>query len=539
MRIANCAKVILPIVFGQLLLLAGTAEAGTVRKIRDVGPDDNRMVLVLVGDGYTAAEEDKFWSDAEATVVAMLNASPYREYAGYINVYADFVVSNESGADRPAPCFSPEVFRDTAFDGKYCTANTQRLATVNNSKVFAEVNQVVPQWDLIGAIMNDDTYGGSGGSILTFSTHSAAGELFLHEAGHTFARLTDEYETAFVPQKIDPEPNVDLDFLFDDVKWNVWIEAATPLPTPESVDLIGAYEGARYHSTGIFRPVINCKMRSLNRPFGAICKEGHVQRIYQFVEPIDGATPDPAVTVEFDACSGEVTFVLDVLEPDPQTLVAEWFLDGGVLLGETGFQLTLTAAELSQPTHEVFVLVQDATPLVRRIYWDDMSDTRSWTLARSVPASDLDKDGIDDSCDPDIDGDDVLNEMDCAPWNGAVSADPEEVSLVFVRKGTAETTLLAWTDILGPLGDPAEGDYVVTAGWLSDLHTDQGFQSACGIAGDRSPSLEDSRTVPAGALGIYFLLQARNECGYGSIGSSEGVPDLRTGLDWTALPACP
>jgi len=528
-----------------LLLLAAAlpARAGTVTQVRDSGPDSNRLVMVLLAEGYTAAEEARFDADAANVLAILLAESPWLEYANYLNVYTDFVASAESGADKPQPCWGNETFVNTAFDATFCAFGVRRLLVADTGKVLDEVSVAVPQFDLVGVIVNDAEYGGSGGQILVFSTEVRAPEVFLHETGHTFARLADEYETP-VPghTKIAPEPNVTMETEFDQIKWNPWIEAGTPLPTPETNpwrDVVGLFEGARYFPTEIFRPRLDCKMRSLGVPFGEVCKEAHIQALYRWLSPIDAWSP-PLGTIPFDSCT-QLHFEVVPQLPVPQTIATEWQLDGTPLPGETETTLTLDGADLPGDSYTVDGVMIDETPLVRRLYWSPMRDIRRWNLSRTSPPSDLDGDGVDDACDDDIDGDTALNGDDCWPRDPSRISEPvPEAAGLRVEHNALLETWLSWTDVLGPRGTPDEGFYALTSGLIADLGRDGDFSGACGMSGAREPLYQDVRSGPGSSQGWYYLVQGLNGCGPGEIGSSSPPPpDLRSGLDWAALPACP
>jgi hypothetical protein len=227
--------------------------------------------------------------------------------------------------------------------------------------------------------------------------------------------------------------------------------------------------------------------------------------------------------------------------PVPQTIGAEWSLDGTPLPGENETTLVLDGADLPNTSYTVTGMLSDETPLVRRMYWSPMRDIRNWILSRTSLPSDLDGDTVDDACDPDIDGDGALNEDDCWPRDDTRITEPvPEASDLRVARNTDLETWLSWTDVLGPDGTPEEGFYAMTSGRITELAADGGFTRACALTGTREPTYQDLRPGPGSREGWYYLVQGSNLCGPGEIGSSvPAPPDLRSGLDWTALPACP
>jgi hypothetical protein len=522
----------------SLTVAASASAAGVVTKVRDNGPDDNRVVLVVVAEGYLATQQARFDADAERAVAGYFAEPPLASYARLFNVYTDFVASDEEGADRPAPCYGAETLVDTAFDATYCSGGTRRLLTVRDrTALFAEVNEAVPTWDVIAVVVNDGEYGGSGGSVLVFSTNVQSVELFLHEAGHTFGRLADEYEGNPDVGTWAPEPNVTTDTDRDLVKWSPWIDAATPVPTPEVAPWtdgrVGSFEGARYHAQGIYRPVHDCKMRSLGRPFDAVCGEAHVQSIWNVVSPVDGRDPTE-VAVAIDPCAARLELRVTPLQPDPPTVVARWLLDGEEIPGESGFTLALDPATLSGPSHEVIAVLRDDTPLVRRPFLTPMVGSAPWALTRDEPPGDLDGDGQDDGCDPDDDGDGVPDGDDCLPRDPVPPAPPPDVARLDVARDGA-VALLSWTDVAG--GDPApDARHEVVSGRLLDLRRDRGFAAACRLAELPEALATDARGAPGD--GLWYLVRARDACGDGGYGSSFGGGDARAELAAGERPDC-
>jgi hypothetical protein len=180
------------------LLLSSVPPAAwgePVTTIRANGDSANRVDIVILGDGYTASEMAKYASDVEVFVQGMFLQDPLREYQRYFNVHRIDVTSSESGADHPEQI--PAVFRDTALDATYNCAAIFRLICVSIPKVNAVLSaSIAPDMrDVIVVVVNDTEYGGSGGVIAVASIHPAVVELVLHELGHSFGLLADEYST--------------------------------------------------------------------------------------------------------------------------------------------------------------------------------------------------------------------------------------------------------------------------------------------------------------------------------------------------------
>lgn len=356
-------------------------------KIRDVGPDTNRIVIVVMGDGYTAANlsAGSFTTHASNLVNAFDGYPPWDEYLDAVNVYRVDVESNEAGADGDP---TQATARDTYLNASFWTSNIERLLSIDatgRSRAIAAANaQVGPGvWDNIFVLVNSTKYGGAGGSISVSSVHPSSDLIILHEYGHTFAGLADEYESSYpgYPDG-DGEPNVDFDASGPGLKWLPWVESGTPLPTPETAtyaNSVGTYEGARYRTTGIYRPWQNCGMRSLGPDFCPICKEAHIDEVHAIVSMIDGVTPAANSTVTVD--SGGAAIQIDALGIG--SLAYEWKLDGTPIPGADTATLNLLPGMMTADTQTLSVTISDDTPLVRLHTFEEM---RSWTAERTAAA---------------------------------------------------------------------------------------------------------------------------------------------------------
>lgn len=370
----------------------------SVTKIQDTGDDDNRLVIVVMGDGYTLdnLNNGDFAQNAADMVLTMGVESPWDIMMDATNIYRIDVESNEEGADNEI--FG--VYKDTYFNSSFWVNDIERLLALTGdgaSKAYTLANLAVHAgvWDVILVIVNSTKYGGSGGGIATSSVHSAGPEVVLHELGHSFAHLADEYETeypGFPPG--DGEPNVDFDYSGSGLKWLPWVEPGTPLPTPESspyLNVVGAFEGARYLTEGIYRPVYNCKMRSLGPDFGSICKEAHIRELLELITLTDEQYPDTSVEHILDE-TGMSFGVMPLPLPD---LVCEWSLNGVPLAGPGGPELTVTSEDLTDSVQLLSLTVCFDTPLVRL---DTLLETHAWHLVKAGPTTCCTGPGVGD-CD--------------------------------------------------------------------------------------------------------------------------------------------
>ena len=339
------------------------------------GPVTNRVDLVFVGDGYTVADLPAYEQHINAIFTGFFADEPFDAYAPYFNVHRVDVISNESGVDEEGG-----PLRDTALDMYY--TNGRRLLVNIGKARDAATN--APDEDQILAIANSTTYGGVAWYSLDIGTvvgnHSLAKEVALHEFGHSFGNLADEYVEGTTPYT-GSEPwlaNVSIYTAAEQTslqtKWYRWLD----LPN------VDTFEGAYYRPTGIYRPTTSSKMRSLNRPFEEVNVEQFIIVLYQEVSPIDDATPASS-----EPYLAGTTFTVTPMQPTDHSLDIQWYIDGLPVTGANGTNFTPDYENLADIIHDVSVTVVDNTTRVRdenaRAQW--MTDTRSWTVQGGYPGA--------------------------------------------------------------------------------------------------------------------------------------------------------
>jgi hypothetical protein len=268
------------------------------------------------------------------------------------------------------------------------------LICVDTPEVFNVLQRSVApeQRDVVVVIVNDFEYGGSGGAVAVASVHPQVVELVLHELGHSFGLLADEYDTSppvclnsFEP----PEPNVTRETNPNSIKWNVgggpptgWIEPTTPIPTFRTTPgIVGLYEGAKYCINDLYRPTFDSKMRSLDRPFEQVNTEQLVKRIYNWVSPIDSS--DPVSTVIAPPAKSAQNFSVQTPSPLTGSLQVTWKVDGQT--AGAGHQFRLGSAGSPTGVQIVEVMVEDPTLLVRDDPANVLLETRTWTVDSALP----------------------------------------------------------------------------------------------------------------------------------------------------------
>jgi len=244
------------------------------------GLPDTHVDLVFLAEGYTAGEKEKFVMDAARMCENIMNVSPFRENRDKFNIQAVWTPSQEGGTDIPGE----NIYRNTRFNSTFYTFDVARYLTTSDMRTIYDAVSGVP-WDHLLVLVNSERYGGGGFyNFLTVCTagHALTPKVLVHELGHAFAGLGDEYYDSEVAYEnyynlaVEPwEPNLTtlVDFAS---KWKHLVPDSIPVPTPrtpEYLTVTGVFEGGGYLSKGIFSPMQNCRMKS-NGPeeFCSACK---------------------------------------------------------------------------------------------------------------------------------------------------------------------------------------------------------------------------------------------------------------------------
>ena len=380
------------LLLGLLLVCCGSLQAqARLDTLLASGPTASRINLVVLSEGYTPGDLTRFLDDARAMVDYLLETEPYRTYRGYFNAFALSVPSLQSGSDHPGR----GQFRDTYFNSSYDSYGISYLLTIppndrdsdpahGEGRVMALLEQYMPEYDIALLLVNDSEYGGSGGRLAISSLHRSAREIAVHELGHSYALLGDEYESAFPGYPDIEEPNTTRETRREFIKWTAWIRPETPVPTPETAAYLGAvglFEGAHYHATGWYRPKQSCKMRVLGQSFCEVCAEAIVLAGYRLVDPLDSFQPAAPL---LNVSNAPVTFLVSVLEPADAPLALQWSVNGFDRPGETNTHFQLDPATLPPGTNQVQVRAHDPTPLVRSDPDRLLEGQHAWIVVRDA-----------------------------------------------------------------------------------------------------------------------------------------------------------
>jgi len=297
--------------------------AGEILALQQSGFPADKVDFLILGDGYTADERGKCENDARRLMAILFDTEPFKSRRAALNVWGLCPAAAESGISRP----SLGIHRRNPAGSTYDAFRSERYVLTFDNRAFRDLASQAP-YEFVEILTNTETYGG-GGIFGLYSTVAAdslwAPYIFVHEFGHHFAGLADEYYTSDVAyeasgERLEPwEPNVTALHDPDHVKWQELVEAGTPLPTPwekeafetrsreiqverrriraerqpESVmdtlfarqrdeeerrlgaerwaGKVGAFEGANYEAKGFYRPQADCIMFTRDRvPFCAV-----------------------------------------------------------------------------------------------------------------------------------------------------------------------------------------------------------------------------------------------------------------------------
>jgi hypothetical protein len=314
-------------------------KVGTVWSIVDSGPPSQKVDLLLISEGYTAAQMAKFHSDAKRLVEALFAVEPFKSRRAEFNVRALDLPSAQSGVNRP----QVGSFRRTPISAEYNIFDSERYVLTLDNRALRDAAASAP-YEFIEILVNEEQYGGGGifnDQATTAVDTGFAEYVFIHEFGHHFAALADEYYTSDVAYEArgadEPEPwEPNVTALRDPqrLKWRDLVEPTTPLPTPWDKEAyeaksrevqarrrelrasgapeteidkhfreqmawdskflssmkysgrVGAFEGASYEAKGLYRPEADCIMFTRD-PVGfcRVCRRAIDRIIDQYARP--------------------------------------------------------------------------------------------------------------------------------------------------------------------------------------------------------------------------------------------------------------
>jgi hypothetical protein len=332
-------------------------------QIFGAAPLDRAFNVVLLAEGFTAAQQNDFDLASAQFVATLTAAEPFGQVAHRLNVFRVNVASNEPGADDPVSAGGTGATASTYFDARFGANGLRRLLVCDASLALQVALTQVPTFSVAIVVVNSAIYGGSGGAVAVFSLANTASEIALHEIGHTAFGLADEYahfsggvepDRAHHPPIEPSEPNVTINSDRATLKWNWAVAMTTAVPTMSNPDCasvdtrpsqvapgtVGLFEGAHYYHCDAYRPEYDCRMRTLGVPFCHVCRQAIATRIAAPVvsnAPIGSIdTPPPLAQV-----AGEVA-------------VTGWAVDDSGI-ADVGVYRSPVAGEPTDPSGLVFI----------------------------------------------------------------------------------------------------------------------------------------------------------------------------------------
>ncbi len=251
------------------------------------GSIDKCIDVAILAEGYTESEMNLFYNDASVACESLFSHEPFKSMKKCFNIVAVASSSADSGVSIPRL----GEWKHTAFGSHFSTFYSDRYLTTRHVKSIHDALAGIPYEHII-ILANTKEYGGGGiynSYTLTAAHHPMFRPVVVHEFGHSFGGLADEYfydddvMTDTYPLNIEPwEPNITTLVNFT-AKWKDMLPANVPIPTPTSKRAnypIGVYEGGGYSSKGVYRPAFNCRMRTNSYPaFCPVCQRAIRQLI--------------------------------------------------------------------------------------------------------------------------------------------------------------------------------------------------------------------------------------------------------------------
>ena len=284
------------------------------------GDPSNRLDVVILGDGFYKNTMDRFQAASDRLAKGFLGLMPYDNFANYINVHRLYLESPKG---------------DFSLDSEVTGEGLMRILNCDRAKAES-LAELAPDCDLVVVLCNTVRSGRANatGKIVLLWGKSGSSVLTIHEFGHAFAGLADEYEEAdperrhlfTAPEQepgqanatIEPEPLL--------CKWHYWAE-----PPPPRHKITNS-EGAIGVSKGVYRPERSCAMRNYTTSFCAVCMEQMIRTFFKYISPIDDQTPNRCIVA---ACQGEKpefgVRALDYQDTSTKTRIRldwRWYLDG-------------------------------------------------------------------------------------------------------------------------------------------------------------------------------------------------------------------
>ena len=271
-----------------LINAKGTSHITPHKYLLKNGSPEQCIDVAIVAEGYTADEAEIFYADAQAAADEILSYEPFCRYRDRFNIVSVALPSADSGVSVPLE----GEWKETPLHSNFSTFYMDRYLTTLHLKDLHDALAGIP-YEHIVILANTDVYGGGGiynSYTLTTAHHSEFRPVVVHEFGHSFGALADEYYyddmyVEYYYPDVEPwEQNITTLYDFGG-KWENLLDAGTPVPTPatrENMDRVGVYEGAGYQSKGVYRGYQQCRMLdNSSESFCPVCRQA-IERMILF-----------------------------------------------------------------------------------------------------------------------------------------------------------------------------------------------------------------------------------------------------------------
>ncbi|MGI5346787.1 M64 family metallopeptidase [Streptomyces sp. CA-250714] len=274
-------------------------DDGDVVPIKEAGPSDAKVDVVFIGDGYTADQQEDFRTDVRRNWEQVAKVEPYAQYKDLFNVWAVDAHSKDSGVSGDP---TSDVRKNTALGSYFFCDGMERLLCVDENKVEAYASKAADP-DLVIVLSNSSKYGGAGyndisspsgydGIATASSDNAQAVQLVVHESGHSFGKLADEYWYS-EDEHTGPEPGEpNLSTLSAEemaaqrTKWHRWLGQDSP-----DGGKVGTFEGGGCCARGVNRPTENSIMRTLGQEFNLPGREAMIAGFHKHAPAVSSTTP--------------------------------------------------------------------------------------------------------------------------------------------------------------------------------------------------------------------------------------------------------
>lgn len=381
---------ILLALLGYLIPATAQSQNFKIDTLQYQGTANNIVNLVILGDGYTKDQLEDYAADSKQFTNYFFSIEPFKQYSSFFNVFAIRTISEESGAthdckasdcvqgdtdlgkfpkrynkftrDHAVPITHPKTIFGSSFDN----GGLHRLVVPQKNDRIEEVLKThIPNFTQVVILVNSPFYGGSGGKWATSTVNFKSNDIAVHEIGHSFAQLADEYWAGnqYAIESVNRSQTADVNA----VPWKYWL----------GKDGVGIYSyGGKGAPSTWFRPHEYCKMQYLVAPFCPVCQEQFVASIKRKSSPFIAVKPILNNVLTLDSVQ---KFTLRLAKPSPNTFKLIWSLNNEAIAQNID-SIYLDPGMLHSGANELKVIIQDTTDLLRNPSYLNYKDSIVWKL---------------------------------------------------------------------------------------------------------------------------------------------------------------